>query len=215
MKQNLTISLDRKTIRKAKIVAARRDTSISGLVTQQLEILVGEEEAYERAERQAVALLDEGFHLAAACLSAGKNCMNGRTFVDTNILIYAHDLDAKSKHAVAGNILRELWSERTGVLSMQVLQEFYVNVTRKIRSPLPKDSARLVVSSYSIWCVETTPAELSVAFRIEDESQIGFWDALIVSAAAKSGATRLLSEDLNPGQKIAGLRIENPFAAAP
>jgi hypothetical protein len=63
MKQNLTISLDRKTIRKAKIVAARRDTSISGLVTQQLEILVGEEEAYERAERQAVALLDEGFHL--------------------------------------------------------------------------------------------------------------------------------------------------------
>jgi len=54
-----------------------------------------------------------------------------------------------------------------------------------------------------------------VAFRMEDESRIGFWDALIVAAAAKSGATRLLSEDLNPGQKIAGLRIENPFAAAP
>src|SRR5882762_1724517 len=63
MKQNLTISLDRKTIRKAKILAARQDTSISGMVTQQLEILVGEEEAYERAERQAVALLHEGFHL--------------------------------------------------------------------------------------------------------------------------------------------------------
>jgi len=139
--------------------------------------------------------------------------MNGRTFVDTNVLIYAHDVDSKAKHGIAKNILRELWSERTGVLSMQVLQEFYVNVTRKIRSPLPKDSARLVVSSYSIWSVETTPAELSVAFRIEDESGIGFWDALIVAAAAKSGATRLLSEDLNPGQKIAGLRIENPFAA--
>ncbi len=141
--------------------------------------------------------------------------MNGRTFVDTNVLIYAHDVDSKSKHATAKNILRELWSERTGVLSMQVLQEFYVNVTRKIRSPLPKDSARLVVSSYSIWCMETTPAELWVAFRIEDESRIGFWDALIVAAAAKSGATRLLSEDLNPGQKIAGLRIENPFASSP
>lgn len=63
MKRNLTISLDQQTIRKAKIVAARRDTSISGLVAQQLEILVGEEEAYERAERQAVTLLDEGFHL--------------------------------------------------------------------------------------------------------------------------------------------------------
>jgi predicted nucleic acid-binding protein len=143
------------------------------------------------------------------------NYMNGRTFVDTNVLIYAHDLDSKSKHATAKNILRELWGERMGVLSMQVLQEFYVNVTRKIRSPLPKDSARLVVSSYSIWCMETTPTELSVAFRIEDESRIGFWDALIIAAAAKSGAARLLSEDLNPGQKFAGLRIENPFAAIP
>jgi hypothetical protein len=63
MKQNVTISLDRQTIRKAKIVAARRDTSISGLLARQIEILVGEEEAYERAERQAVALLDKGFHL--------------------------------------------------------------------------------------------------------------------------------------------------------
>ena len=141
--------------------------------------------------------------------------MSGRTFVDINVLIYAHDVDSKSKHATAKNILRELCSERTGVLSMQVLQEFYVNVTRKIRSPRPKDSARLVLSSYLIWCMETTPAELSVAFRIEDESRIGFWDALIVAATVKSGATRLLSEDLNPGQKIAGLRIENPLAAVP
>jgi predicted nucleic acid-binding protein len=138
--------------------------------------------------------------------------MNRRTFVDTNVLIYAHDMDAKSKHATARNILRELWSERAGVLSMQVLQEFYVNVTRKIPSTLPKEKARLVVSTYSIWCMETTPAELSVAFRIEDESRISFWDALIVAAAVKSGATRILSEDLNAGQNIAGLRIENPFA---
>ena len=62
-KQNLTISLDRQTIRKARIVAARRSTSISGLLTRQIEILVGEEEAYERAERQAMTLLDQGFHL--------------------------------------------------------------------------------------------------------------------------------------------------------
>ena len=62
-KQNLTISLNRKTIRKAKILAARRATSISGLVAEQIEILVGEEEAYERAERQALSLLEQGFHL--------------------------------------------------------------------------------------------------------------------------------------------------------
>lgn len=138
--------------------------------------------------------------------------MSDKTFVDTNILIYAHDVDAKSKHDVAKRVLRELWDQRTGLLSMQVLQEFYVNVTRKIASPLPKDVARLVVSSYSIWCVETTPAEIAAAFRIEAESRIGFWDALIVSSAAKSGATRILSEDLNAAQTTSGVLVENPFA---
>ena len=141
--------------------------------------------------------------------------MSAKIFVDTNVLIYAHDVDASVKHEVAKNVLRELWSERSGALSMQVLQEFYVNVTRKIASPLPKDMARLVVNSYAIWCIETTPAEITTAFRIEDESRIGFWDALIVASAAKCGAVRILSENLNARQVIAGIRIENPFAQFP
>ena len=138
--------------------------------------------------------------------------MTDKTFIDTNVLIYAHDKDADPKHGIAKALLRDLWSERTGVLSMQVLQEFYVNVTRKIASPLSKDLARSVVSSYAIWCTETTPTEISAAFRIEDESRIGFWDALIVSSAVKCGAARILSEDLNAGQRIAGILVENPFA---
>jgi predicted nucleic acid-binding protein len=139
------------------------------------------------------------------------NYMSDRTFVDTNVLIYAHDSDAKSKREVARHILAELWSSRTGVLSMQVLQEFYVNVTRKIAVPLPKSAAREIASSYAIWCIEITPAEILSAFQIEDQSKIGFWDALIVASAIKCGASRILSEDLNPGQMIAGVRIENPF----
>lgn len=138
--------------------------------------------------------------------------MNARTFVDTNVLIYAHDVDAKAKHELAKSILQELWSEHSGVLSMQVLQEFYVNVTRKIPRPIAKESARLVVNAYTIWCIETSPAEISNAFRIEDESRLGFWDALIVASAIKSGANRVLSDDLNAGQMISGVRIENPFA---
>ena len=137
--------------------------------------------------------------------------MSDRTFIDTNVLIYAHDIDANAKHKIAKEVLQELWNERTGVLSAQVLQEFYVNVTRKIPSPLSKDLARLVVSSYAIWCLETTPTEILAAFRIEDESRTGFWDALIVSSAAKSGANRILSEDLNAGQRIAGILVVNPF----
>jgi|ERR1700722_19286025 len=141
--------------------------------------------------------------------------MNAKTFVDTNVLIYAHDVDAGRKHEIAKSAIRQLWIERTGILSMQVLQEFYVNVTRKIASPLPKASARAVIGSYASWCVETTLADISAAFRIEDESHIGFWDALVIASAAKGGAERLLSEDLNAGQTIMGVRIENSFAPAP
>lgn len=138
--------------------------------------------------------------------------MNAKTFVDTNVLIYAHNVDARRKHEIAQGILRELWSQRAGALSTQVLQEFYVNVTKKIASPLSKPFARAVVDSYVVWCVDTTPAEISAAFRIEDEARIGFWDALIIAAARKAGADRILTEDLNAGQTISGVRIENPFA---
>src|SRR5271156_6037137 len=132
-------------------------------------------------------------------LSTEGNYMNGKTFVDTNVLIYAHDVDAKEKHPVAKKVLYELWTNRTGFLSTQVLQEFYVNVTRKLSKPLPKKSARAVVDKYAIWCVDTTPAEITLAFRIEDEARIGFWDALICAAALKASAEQILSEDLNAG----------------
>ena len=142
---------------------------------------------------------------------AGMNCMSDRTFVDSSVLIYAYDIKAATKNRIAKEVLQELWTAHEGVLSVQVLQEFYVNVTRKIPSPLPKELARRVVNDYTVWCTETTPNEISGAFRIEDESGIGFWDALIISSALKSGARRVLSEDLNAGQRILGILIENPF----
>lgn len=141
--------------------------------------------------------------------------MSDKTFVDTSVLIYAHDVDAKSKHDLAKSLLRELWKQRSGVVSPQVMQEFYVNVTRKIPTPLSKPVAQQVVNTYALWCIDTTPSEISSAFRIEDESKIGFWDALIVASAAKCGAVRILSEDLNNRQMIAGIRIENPFVDLP
>jgi predicted nucleic acid-binding protein len=138
--------------------------------------------------------------------------MSVKTFVDTNVLIYAHDADAGRKHERATAILGDLWEEKSGLLSMQVLQEFYVNVTRKISTPLAKPKAREVVDTYKSWCIETTLAEIFTAFRIEDQMRLGFWDALVIAAAVKGGAGRLLSEDLNAGQEVMGVRIENPFA---
>src|SRR5260370_11457859 len=141
--------------------------------------------------------------------------MNGKTFVDTNVLIYAHDIDAGRKHEIAKGVIRELWNERAGLLSIQVLQEFYVNVTRKIAAPLSKVSARSLITSYASWCIETALADISTAFQVEDESHIGFWDALVIASAARGGAARLLSDDLNAGQTVLGVRIENPFASIP
>ncbi|MBP7775526.1 MAG: PIN domain-containing protein [Acidobacteria bacterium] len=137
-----------------------------------------------------------------------------KTFVDTNVLIYAHDVDAGRKHDIAKDLLRALWADRAGMVSMQVLQEFYVNATRKIRKPLTKPEARSVVDTYTPWCVDgTMPGDIIAAFQIEDQARIRFWDALIIAVATRSGARRIVSEDLNAGQSIAGLTSHNPFKA--
>lgn len=139
--------------------------------------------------------------------------MKDKVFVDSNVLIYAHDLDARDKHIRAVEVVRGLWENRNGILSTQVLQEFYVNVTRKIPEPLPRSKAREVARNYSLWQTETIhPVDVFRASEIEETNQISFWDALIVVTATKGGASTLLSEDLSAGQIIAGVAIENPFA---
>jgi predicted nucleic acid-binding protein len=138
--------------------------------------------------------------------------MSAKFFVDTNVLVYAHDLDAGRKQKIAKELLLTLGQQRSGAVSMQVLQEFYNIVTRKLVHPMVKEEARATVDDFSLWCIETSPAEIQRAFQIEDEARISFWDAMIVAAAHKAGAERILSEDLNPGQRIAGILIENPFA---
>ena len=149
--------------------------------------------------------------MAAASNPRATSGTSDKAFVDSNVLIYAHDVDAGLKRDVAKALLRGLWLARTGVLSTQVLHEFYVNVTRKIRTPVSKAEARAVVGTYIPWCLEPQTGDVNEAFRIEDEAGIGFWDALIVAAAARGGATRVLSEDLNPGQIISGITVVNPF----
>ncbi|MCO6439706.1 MAG: PIN domain-containing protein [Nitrococcus mobilis] len=138
--------------------------------------------------------------------------MSGKQFTDTNVLIYAHDLDAGFKRERAASILHALWETGTGVISVQVLQEFYVNVTRKIPEPLTLADARGLISAYCAWQVETPTAGTALnASEIQERNQLSFWDAMIVATAVQSGADTLLSEDLNHGQIIEGIRVENPF----
>ena len=139
--------------------------------------------------------------------------MNGRTFVDTNVLIYAHDVQAGRKQEKAAQILGDLWEARNGVLSTQVLQEFYVNVTRKIPSPLKRSTARDIIRQYSVWSVIGPDADMIFrASELEESHSLSFWDAMIVAAARQAGVARILTEDLNHGEIIDGVTIENPFA---
>lgn len=139
--------------------------------------------------------------------------MSDVVFVDSNILVYAHDADAGPKRDRAVESLRLLWESGAGRLSVQVLQEFYVNVTRKLATPVARSTAREVVSSYGAWVHEpTTPDTVTRAIDIAEMAQIMFWDALIVASAEQVQATHVYSEDLNAGQIIAGVKIVNPLA---
>ncbi len=135
-----------------------------------------------------------------------------RIFVDTNVLVYAHDVDAGQKHQIAQGLLVELWNNRTGVLSVQVFQEFYITVTRKLIHPLSAKETRNIIQNYLNWHIEVNDS-LSVlnASRIEENYRISFWDALIVAAASKAKVSKILTEDLKSGQVMEGILIENPF----
>jgi predicted nucleic acid-binding protein len=138
--------------------------------------------------------------------------MSDVVFVDTDILIYAHDSDSGAKRERAIESLRRLWEAGSGRISVQVLQEFYVNATRKLTIPVARSTAREVVSSYAAWIREATTADTVLrASDIADMAQISFWDALIFASAEQVGATHLYSEDLNSGQMIVGIKIINPL----
>lgn len=140
--------------------------------------------------------------------------MTALRFVDTNIFLYAYDRDAGNKHRHARQVLVELWNAGNGCLSTQVLQEFFVNVTKKIRQPLSTAMAREIMHTYLPWIRVVTDGEMVIrAAEIADTWQISFWDGMIIAAAERTGATELLSEDLQNGQRIAGLLVTNPFIA--
>ncbi|KAA6185099.1 PIN domain-containing protein [Thiohalocapsa marina] len=135
-----------------------------------------------------------------------------KPFVDTNILIYAYDRAAADKHHTAALLLRSLWQQGGAILSAQVLQEFYVNVTRKIPQPLTASQTRGILKAYCAWQLEPCTCEtIMLASEVQERHQLSFWDGLILASAAQGGAELLLSEDLNARQIIEGVRIVNPF----
>jgi predicted nucleic acid-binding protein len=138
--------------------------------------------------------------------------MSDKFFVDTNILMYAHDTAAGEKHERAKALLEELWENRSGVVSTQVLQELAVNLSRKAQKPLDTKATRDVVSDYLAWHVVVNDGESILdALDFEARYKVSFWDALVIQAAHAAGAEVLYSEDLSDGQRYGTVRVKNPL----
>lgn len=138
--------------------------------------------------------------------------MSDKCFVDTNILMYAHDRGAGAKHNRARAVVEELWESEAGVVSTQVLQELYVNLRRRTEQKQDSKAAREIVKDYLSWeVVVNTGASMLEAIEIEQRHGISFWDALIVQAAESSGAKLLYSEDFSSGHRYGSLRVINPL----
>jgi len=140
--------------------------------------------------------------------------MTEKYFVDTSILIYAHDQSAGVKHDRARRTIEQLWNTGGGVVSTQILQELCINLRRKLAKPLAVDEVRQLIEDYLSWeVVMNTPESVLQALELELRHKISFWDALVIQAAESASAGVLYSEDLAAGQNYGTIRVVNPLAA--
>lgn len=137
-------------------------------------------------------------------------------FVDTNVLVYARDLGERDKHVRAAAWVRHLWDSGQGRLSFQVLQEYYVTVTAKLRPGLSPGAAMAEVRDLLTWRPVVIDAiVLEDGWAIQDRYGLTFWDSLVVAAARRARCTHLLTEDLQHGQDLDGVRVVDPFRVSP
>ena len=139
--------------------------------------------------------------------------MSDKCFVDTNLLVYAHDRSSGVKKDLAIELVDRLWKEKRGVISSQVLQEFAVAERRNVLNALSRRDVTRIIDDLRDWeIVLNNTASVVGALEIEGRYRISFWDALILRSAEISGATILYSEDLSHGQMYGNVRVVNPFA---
>jgi predicted nucleic acid-binding protein len=133
-------------------------------------------------------------------------------FVDTNVLVYSYDRSAGRKRELAMQLLDRLWIARTGCLSLQILQEFYVCATGRLRPALTPSEAAAETSALAQWRIhEPGPGDLLSAIDLHQRLRVSFWDAMVLQSALQMGCKVLWTEDLNDGQSYAGVTVRNPF----
>jgi predicted nucleic acid-binding protein len=135
-----------------------------------------------------------------------------RCFVDTNLFVHAYDESAGRKREVARDLISGLWESRSGCASVQVLQELFVNLTRKVPKPLSAREVAALIEDLSAWTVHS-PGVRDVLYAIElhERMDVSFWDAMILTSANSLGCRVLYSEDLSAGHSYDGVLVVNPF----
>ena len=137
--------------------------------------------------------------------------MPGRVFIDSNVLAYAQDAGSPAKQRASREVISALAGSGDGVISTQVLQEFYITATRKLG--VPPLVAKGVLKTFAVFgIVQVSPVLIQEAVDCSILNQLSFWDSLILAAAAAAGCSTVYSEDLNPGQSILGVTVKNPLA---
>ena len=222
--QNITLSIPKQILLKVRLIAVQWHASVPGLLTQTHQKLVKQEDACARARRRHRAWPQQGVDLGTDghVTTRQDDFITGSEnlrFIDTNILIYAHDTSAGQKHIRARDLMRELWQTGEGCLSVQVLQEFYVNSTQKVANPLPTGTAAQIIADLSVWKVDCPNVDgVLYAIRLQERYRIPFWDAMTVASAIRLGCRIMWSEDLSRLKSMTrlqcGVRSENPGAPA-
>jgi len=140
------------------------------------------------------------------------NADEGRQFVDTNIFVYAYDRGDGIKQSLARKLITDLWENRKGCVSIQVLQELYVTVTKKASTPLPPETTLKIISALGEWTHHVPDVgDIIEAVQFQQKYGISFWDAMIINSACKTGCSILWTEDLNSGQVYGNVTVYNPF----
>ena len=137
--------------------------------------------------------------------------MPGKTFIDSNVLAYAQDKAYRDKQKKSRKLIAELAASGEGVISTQVMQEFYLAATRKLGvEPL---AVKGILKTFSVFeIVQVTPALIQEAVDCSILNTTSFWDALVLAAASAAGCTTVFTEDMNSGQRILGVKVQNPFS---
>ncbi|MDF1568059.1 MAG: PIN domain-containing protein [Spirochaetaceae bacterium] len=139
--------------------------------------------------------------------------MSDKTFVDTNILVYARDAGDPQKHQIAKSLMEDLWKSGLGRISTQVCGEYFVTVTGKLSRPMTSQAAWEDIEDLAAWKpVAVDMGILRVARHVQNRYGLGWWDSAVVAAASHEGCSTILTEDLNAGQDYLGVKAVNPFA---